>query len=173
MRQQFFTFYTNVKIAERYYCRYTNRAVLWNNIITGICLIASAATISTWALWNEIPMLWTILIASSQVLATLRPMLKSSIRLSAAKYLLPELCYLLDDLANTWDALEHTENISESDLIEITCNYRKRYTDIREKYASSELFPEKIHLWNLAQQDAITYFKTQYDIFEDQIINQT
>ena len=164
MRDQFFRLYKDIKIAERYYCRYTCSSVIWNNIITGVCLFASAVTISSWAIWKQLPLIWTVVIAASQVLSALRPLLKSSSRLSAAKYLIPEMSRLLDDLSGVWDEMNYVREYSDKEIHDAIQHYRKCYTDIREKYASSELFPEKQRIHQQAQNDAITFFSVQYDI---------
>lgn len=163
LRDQFFILFKDIKVAHRYYCRYTTSSVIWNNIISGICFLASAVTISSWVLWESVPFAWTIVIAASQVFAALRPLLKSSGRLSAAKYLLPEMEQLIDDLSGTWDELNYVREFSESELHEVIQQYRKRYTDTREKYAPSELFPEKKWLRNQAERDTGTFFSVNYN----------
>lgn len=162
MRDRFFNLYVDIKVAERYYCHYVKRSVIWNNIITAIGLITSAATISSWAIWGSLSLVWAVAIASSQVLTVLRPLLKSSARLSAAKYLIPEMARLLDDLSSTWDELNYVHIYSDLEIHEIMQKYMQRYTDVREKYAPSELFPEKPYLLKRAQVDAQHYFSIQY-----------
>lgn len=162
MRDQFFKLYVDIYVAQRYYCRYTQRSVIWNNIITSIGLLTSAATISSWAIWGSLSLVWAVLIASSQVFTVLRPMLKSSARLSAAKYLIPEMTRLLDNLADTWDEMNYVRDFPKDELFNVIHHYRHLYTEICEKYASSELFPEKVKLHKAAQEDANIYFSVHY-----------
>lgn len=164
MRDQFFRLYIDIKVAERYYCRYTDRSVLWNNVITGFCLLTSAATICSWPIWSEAPIIWAIFLAGAQVLAVLRPLFKSAARLSAAKYLLPELSELIDNVTSTWHEIQYVRTFSEQEIYDATRKYRAEFTAICERFASSELFPEKEALHKAAQEDAKIYFAVQYNI---------
>lgn len=174
MRDRFFKLYIDIKVTERYYCIYVNRAVFWNSIITGVCLFGSAATISSWAVWNMIPIVWAVIIALSQVLATFRPLMKTSARLAAAKYLLPDLQRLSDDATSYWDEINlkcARDSLDDDSLLDTIKSFRERLTMTREKYAPSDLFPENSKYKKLAENDAVTYFSVQYDIEMEDIKN--
>jgi len=163
MKEQFFSLYVDAKIAERYFCLYIDKSVKYDNIVSSILLLTSAATICSWAVWKIIPIFGAVIMASAQVLGALRPQFKYSARVSVAKFLIPEMEFLLDDFANTWDKIGITESISETEIWNLLCEYRKRFTEIKEKYASSELFPENKEIHDKAQNDAATYFSVKYN----------
>lgn len=162
MREKFWAVIVDMKIAERYYWHYGQRSKFWNNIITGLCLIASGTSISAWYCWRMFPYIWAIILAISQIISVCKPLLPFSERLTACKYIGQDIEQMLVDLEYIWGATG--SGISDDQFRNYVAEYEKKYIATENRFSKEGLFPQKMKLHQKAQDEAETFFKTRYRI---------
>lgn len=159
MSNKFWSMLVDFKVAERYYWYYTNDSRKWDDLISGICLLTSATSISTWYIWNKFPVLWAILIALAQIVSVLKPLFPFYSRRIAARYIYQDISALCIEAEYIWGTVDSNANETlERHLLEFT----KRYADIENRFSTPDLFPAKPKLHAKAQKDATTYFTVRY-----------
>ena len=162
MREKFWEMIVNFKIAERYYWYYTCDSKKWNNVITGICLLTSASSISACYFWKQFPIIWAVIIAAAQVVSVCKPLFPFDNRLVSARYIYQDIVDLMVDVEDIWgvDGSEITESDFKSEL----SKYVRRYNDIENRFSKPDLFPAKKRLHDKAQRDAALYFRSRYNV---------
>ncbi len=96
MRDAFWGTLHDIKFKEFYlenYSAYAGKIDTFFSILTGL---TSAASIAGWGIWQQFSWIWITLLAASQVAQVIRPLLPYSRRLTALKYLIPEMFLFLD-----------------------------------------------------------------------------
>lgn len=160
MSDKFWYMIVDFKIAERYYYYYICDSKRWNNIVTGICLLTSAASIATWYIWKQVPALWAILIAGAQIVSVLKPLFPFSERLSAGRYIYQDVKKLVIEAESMWGS--DGSDITDNKFRQYLSSFEKRYSDTEDRFSTPDLFPKKKALHDKAQQDAIKYFESRY-----------
>ena len=58
-----------------YIVRLVERAQVWNKIVVGFLTVTSLTSVSLWVIWEKYPYVWAIIIAASQIISALKPVL--------------------------------------------------------------------------------------------------
>lgn len=74
-----------------------------------ILAIASSASISIWAVWEQYPHIWATVIAASQVVNAILPYIPYKKRIKECSLLLPQLETLMIDCESKWNAVAKGE----------------------------------------------------------------
>ena len=162
MRDKFWSMIVDFKVAEYYYTHYCTRSKRWSNLISAICFIASASSISAWCIWQQMPGLWAAILAVAQVVNVLKPLYPFDRRVNAANYLCQDIQTLLIDAeyAFAYGVYE----IPDDELKGEMPDFLRRYAQIENRFSTADLFPHNHRVHNLAQSDASTYFEYKYGV---------
>ena len=116
MQEKYWKYMVQIKAWIFYLDVYTEDSYRWDRIINIVVAIASSTSIAAWAIWQKYSFVWSIIIAISQVLTTIKGFLPYSKRL---KMLVP----FMEDLKFLYNKIEY-KNLKEETLLEKD-NFRK------------------------------------------------
>ncbi|MFL9842992.1 hypothetical protein [Flavobacterium rhizosphaerae] len=145
-------------LVELLYKKYQKREWCISLFLT----IASSSSIAGWLIWDELQLLWTIIIATSQAITTIRPLLPYNkyIKELGTKYI------NLEDLnlqyERFWDRISRGK-LNEDDIEEYYYELKKQAIEIL-KFSDDVFFdvPKKI---NKQAEDKISVFlKSNYNV---------
>lgn len=144
----------SIKTAERYYWHYTISSRRWDNLISGICMFTSAASIATWYVWQEFPLIWAVTLGVSQVVSVLRPLFPFQKRRSAGNYIVSEISKLYFDAEDLWYRLAYyDDSSSDEEIREAAMSLMRRQSDIEMRYSNIDDFPVSKRIQRKAIED--------------------
>lgn len=78
MQEKYWKYMVQIKAWIFYLDVYTEDSYRWDRIINIVVAIASSTSIAAWAIWQKYSFVWSIIIAISQVLTTIKGFLPYS-----------------------------------------------------------------------------------------------
>lgn len=163
VRSVFYSVVNDIKFKEQYYESYYTYAVKIQTGTSIICALASAGSIYAWTQWEELHIIWTILILVSQVVQIVKTYLPYSRRIDALKYIIPEMHRLVLETETCWYRLEKDDN---PDYITAIYKYRQKQIDIDVKYLGSDPLPDKRTLRSKAQKATENHLALYFGVVE-------
>jgi len=155
LREQFWSCMAEIKHKEAYYLRYQERSRKIDRWITALCGITTATSVATWAMWLHIPWLWSLLIATSQLVQALKPhIFPYSEQLVALKFFLPSASQLLIQAEFEWNGID---NRSDEEIRELVREYQLKIESLENKYRGDTWFTPKTHIADRAEEDRDQY----------------
>jgi hypothetical protein len=145
----------DIKYTEYYYRQYKNRATRRATFIKGFLAICSAASIGSWAIWNELQIVWMIILAVSQILNAIQFLFPYQTQISTMNFFIPELCSLLNRIEHDWDKVRgHTATALNDDQISLLIlEYDNEFYTLENKYIGNTYMPYS----NSCKKKAIKY----------------
>lgn len=149
MQEKYWKYMVQIKAWIFYLDVYTEDSYRWDRIINIVVAIASSTSIAAWAIWQKYSFVWSIIIAISQVLTTIKGFLPYSKRL---KMLVPFMdAYILgvnepvkkftgkiiaivrrkDDIEEKWVVVPDGVTFSKEEI--------RRQIHFQEQYFDSEI----------------------------------
>ena len=136
----------------------SERITWWVNFVL---TIASSSSIAAWAVWQKYPFIWALIIATSQFLSTIRPLLPYEKRIKPLRTLM----YIYDEM--TLRLEEHWYEISkgrlsEDEIAKILIKEKRDKASLWKKHMDSLRLPFDAKRHAEAEGVANDYFRTQY-----------
>ena len=161
-RQQdlYFNELFQLKVACEYIRLYRNSLSLWVMRFAALRAIASSGAVATWAVVKSYPLLWGGIIAASQLADALQDVIPFTAQHKSASALSMTLNALLIEALYEWEGVYAARFTVE----EITDRRRKLMQlrhDAETKHFPTGL-PEKKNYLALAEEEAKSYFDTQF-----------
>ena len=134
----------------------------YNMIINSILAISSSASIASWAIWNNLAMLWGCIIAVSQVITALKPLFPFGKHV----HTLNTRCYkqeaLFLELANLWYELK--DGSIEKETAKTILNHLKQRISENEFFDDEDGFEFSKELQKEAAEMTADTLQTKYNI---------
>ena len=133
MRDRIWKYLVNIKFKARYTCECSKKADRYGRLYSFALALASATSIATWAIWKEIPSVWAIIIAASQVLHVAKPyfpFIKNDKSFLEMSYDFESL-YL--ELEKLWYSLEN-EKITSEEAEKLFYKFRGQEFEIEKSH---------------------------------------
>ena len=108
MQEKYWKYMVQIKAWIFYLDVYTEDSYRWDRIINIVVAIASSTSIAAWAIWKKYSFVWSIIIAISQVLTTIKGFLPYSKRLKMLVPFMEDLKLIVLD--NIWDLGKRTND---------------------------------------------------------------
>ena len=166
MRDRYFYMYQCLKYKECFYCVHFDRAKKENTIYSLLTIAISIFSVLVWTISKSMPALWAIVIAVAQFAQMFSAYLPWTTQLTALKYLLPALTYLLQDIDRDWLALD-IKHFDDKKIMELVSEYERRYTDLENQFTSGIKFSTKESILQEAKTKQLDYFRSRYHIPEN------
>lgn len=160
MLERFWNQMLDYKYEAYCYYHYSQRDKLYQNILSGLCIVASLGSVSTWLLWQQFPVVWALIVAFAQIISALQPLFPFSMRLTASKYILQDLEAMLIDMERDFGYCG--KGISDSEFSELIAKYKKLHAATLLRFCSEIEFPRKAKLSMKAEADLTQYCKIHY-----------
>lgn len=125
--------------------------------------LASSSSIAGWVIWQEAAIVWTVIIASSQVVTAIRSFLPYKARLKSLGGVLHEMEDLMLLAEKKWFDVSEGK-LTEEEIHELQFEVRTRKTKTLKKYLDNNTLPVKSKLMDKAQASADVYFNNFYPI---------
>lgn len=167
-RDYYWNTYAEIRGAERYYYYYRCWSRRWDLAISIVLTVASLSCVATWAIWQQLPWLWGVIISVSQITSAVRHFLPFSARITSTGLMLPELRELLDDLDASWIDIE-SGVVDNSGVRELIAEYSKRMTEIERKYECGADYPVNRFCQKRADRDKAIYFENRYRVCHEKL----
>lgn len=123
--------------------------------------IASSSSIGAWAIWSEYRIVWSCVIAASQVITATKQFLPFQRRLSALGGVSHDLARLVIAIEHDWFDVSEGVLSSAQTQKKLTA-YRTQVVDLTHKHFDKHSLPTDGKLLTLAQEQAASYFKANY-----------
>lgn len=150
-----------LKVHQNYLELYWESSDNRNKAINIFLAIISSTSIAGWAVWQEFVIIWTLIIASSQVTTAIKPFLPYSSRLKFIGNLLHEIDDLLLYAEEKWFYVSEGE-LTENEIHRLQFDIRTRKTKVLKKYLGNNTLPQKSNLLEKAQSITDIYFDHFY-----------
>lgn len=162
MRDKYWALYTYLVDCKFYYWHYREHSTFWDTAINLFLCITSVGGIATWAVWKQLPWLWAIIVAASQLINSFRKYLPFSKRITSVTMLLPELDGLINEIDHVWDKVD--TGMEDEEISDAVYQFNCRYTELEYKYAKDSYFPRKKRCEKESLVDRENYFFQKYGI---------
>jgi len=145
---------------------YQNSSDSWDKRINMFLAITSSCSIGSWAIWNNLRILWAIIIAASQVVVAIKGLLPYHRRIK----MISDLSYDLKDL------LLFTEKkyfdvskglLTNRQIHDLYIEIKAKKASLLKKHLKSVALPDKKSFFDKAKKQANTYFKNYYGEVEN------
>ena len=160
MYQKFIKTYTDLKAIYLYVEIYTKRARIINNSISFFLLAIGAASITNWVIWNRAPMVWSALLAISQILSLGKNYFVFQKRVDNSRFALPELQSLFDEMDKYLSNMQ-VYGLDEKELISIVHDYRTAVSKLTAKFLPDDVFPYNEKIMDKASERATLFFERE------------
>lgn len=156
MRDAFWSVLHDCKFKEIYLEKYYTHASRIDAALSIITACISAASISAWAIWKVVPIVWSILLMVAQAIQVIRPYLPYSRRLAALKHFIPEIRHLVLEIEIFWYKSDAED---DPQYLEPLREFRKRYIDMECKYLGSDPLPSIKRLHRKADDETARHLQ--------------
>lgn len=175
MRDTFWLYYVELKHQTYYYQQYRMFCRHLTNTYSGFLMLASAAGIVTLSYWDAVPVLWSIIVLSAQVLQTLKPLLQAPARYNALKYILEELDRTADEMAQYWHEIDGK---SEQEIQKAIFDFQCSESSYFKRFAPDLDFPFSKRCDKRAKEYNARYFWYHYgakieEVYSEQLKQET
>lgn len=123
--------------------------------------VTSSASIGGWVIWKECALLWSVLIAGSQVVNAIRQYLPYKERLKKLSGLLNDLEELLVQVESRWLEIAAGE-VQDPEIRKLLFDLRTRRMKAFKKHFPESTIPEDKKLFERAEDKALSYFQNFY-----------
>jgi hypothetical protein len=151
-----------LKVLGVYMRLYRDNLHKWVRRLGIIRAVASSGGIGGWAIWSEHALIWSCIVAASQVVDALQNVLPVIRQHRATADLASALETLFIDAQLEW------EDVFSGRLSEVDINTRRHRLQKLKQEAERKHFPEGLEenggLFKLAQAEAEAYFAAEYSI---------
>ena len=140
---------------------YTEDSYRWDKIINIVVAIASSSSIAAWAIWQIYSFVWSIIIAISQVLTTIKGFLPYSKRLKMLVPFMEDLKFLYNKIEYNWFKVA-SGDLSEDEINELLYSFKDEFANIENKNLKEETLLEKDNFREIADRKNDAYFANNF-----------
>lgn len=161
MQEKYWKYMVQIKAWIFYLDVYTENSYRWDRIINIIVAIASSTSIAAWAIWQKYSFVWSIIIAISQVLTTIKVFLPYSKRLKVLVPFMEDLKFLYNKIEFNWLKVA-SGDLSENEINELLYSFKDEFTNIENKNLKEETLLENNKFREIADRKTDEYFVDNY-----------
>ena len=140
---------------------YTEDSYKWDRLVNIVVAIASSTSIAAWAIWQKYSFVWSIIIAISQVLTTIKAFLPYSKRLKTLVPFMEDLKFLYNKIEYNWLKIA-SGDLSEDEINELLYSFKDEFTNIENKNLKEETLLENNNFREIADRKTDAYFANNF-----------
>lgn len=118
--------------------------------------LSSSSSIAAWTIWQSLFTLWAIIIASSQVITTIKPLLPYKKRLELLQNMRIELSKLFLQIEIFWNKIA-TGGVTDEEINKKTEEFKIRENDILSTHLGQHVLPDNRKIEEIANLKAKRY----------------
>lgn len=161
MQEKYWKYMVQIKAWIFYLDVYTEDSYKWDRIVNIIVAIASSTSIAAWAIWQKYSFVWSIIIAISQVLTTIKAFLPYSKRLKTLVPFMEDLKFLYNKMEYNWLKIA-SGDLSEDEINELLYSFKDEFTNIENKNLKEETLLENNNFREIADRKTDAYFANNF-----------
>ena len=161
MQEKYWKYMVQIKAWIFYLDVYTEDSYRWDKAINIFVAIASSTSISAWAVWQKYSFVWSIIIAISQVLTTIKGFLPYSKRLKMLVPFMEDLKFLYNKIEYNWFKVA-SGDLSEDEINELLYSFKDEFANIENKNLKEETLLEKDNFREIADRKNDAYFANNF-----------
>ncbi|ACF12793.1 hypothetical protein Ctha_0322 [Chloroherpeton thalassium ATCC 35110] len=162
MQERYWNLFCHLKINSLYTYYYHIETERIDRYLRIFLAITSSASIAAWTIWKEISYIWGGIIAFSQLLNAVKDYLPYQNRMRKLSAFSSDLNTLLLLCERKWYD-EASGDMTESEIHQAFMDLKENLKKIDEKYFSESPLPRNNKIFEKAELEAATYFKTFYN----------
>lgn len=140
---------------------YLHRTELHDRLFKIIIAIASSSSIGAWVVWEKLGMLWSLIIATSQVLTAVSAYLPYKARLKALAGLQPALEELALYAEERWfDVAEG--KLTEESIHKLQFEIKTKKIKLQDRFLKNTPLPDREGYLKEAEEQSGQYFRNYY-----------
>ena len=137
MYSQFAHFFETLTYQRIYAQHYQTRAKHINTWITGTSTISTAGSIAGWSLWDTYPSIWACVIAASQIVQVIKPLMPFSKRIVSLSGYIHEANNFAYEVESRWNRFMSGDPITAEEL----CFMKTKLEALENKFFSGDEIP--------------------------------
>ena len=161
MQEKYWRYMVQIKAWIFYLDLYEESSYKWNRRINVFSAVVSSTSIAAWAIWQQFSLLWSIIIAISQVLNAIKVYLTYNIRLKLIASFMEDLKYLYNKMEYNWLKVSNGE-LTEEEINELLYTFKNEYTGIENKNMKEEILLDNENFKKEADQKTDFYFENNF-----------
>ena len=161
MQEKYWKYMVQIKAWIFYLDVYTEDSYRWDRIINIVVAIASSTSIAAWAIWKKYSFVWSIIIAISQVLTTIKGFLPYSKRLKMLVPFMEDLKFPYNKIEYNWFKVA-SGDLSEDEINELLYSFKDEFANIENKNLKEETLLEKDNFREIADRKNDAYFANNF-----------
>lgn len=161
MQEKYWRYMVQIKAWIFYLDLYEESSYKWNRRINVFSAVVSSTSIAAWAIWQQLSLLWSIIIAISQVLNAIKVYLPYNIRLKLIASFMEDLKYLYNKMEYNWLKVSNGE-LTEEEINELLYTFKNEYTGIENKNMKEEILLDNENFKKEADQKTDFYFENNF-----------
>ena len=161
MQEKYWKYMVQIKAWIFYLDVYTEDSYRWDRIINIVVAIASSTSVAAWAIWKKYSFVWSIIIAISQVLTTIKGFLPYSKRLKMLVPFMEDLKFLYNKIEYNWFKVA-SGDLSEDEINELLYSFKDEFANIENKNLKEETLLEKDNFREIADRKNDAYFANNF-----------
>jgi len=160
-QEKFWELIKQVRFELYYLDEYISSTNRIETAINGITAVASSASIAGWALWKEISLVWAGIIAASQVINALRPILPFTKRLKLLQDMHTEISKLSLEAEGQWFGVSHGD-FTEREINSKLFSLKGKQEEITNRHLGIHVLAKKSDLVVRANASLDQYLQANY-----------
>jgi hypothetical protein len=121
----------------------------------------SSGSIASWAIWDNLAWLWSIIIATTQMLSIVNDYLPYKKRIKELFELKTKLIPIYDHMEHEWYNVS-SGILSEKEINDMLSDIKAEWSKVRMQFFSSDNLPRNEKFLEIADVTKLEYFKTSF-----------
>jgi hypothetical protein len=160
-QDRFWKEFHQLKVQTIYVQQLLIRAERNERLVKMFLAITSSASIGAWVIWKDLAIVWAGIIAGSQVISAIHPLLPYKDRQKMYSAVLRELESLFIDAEHKWHEVADG-SLTVAKINNERTNINKKKNAILNKYMPATVFPSNEKIAASAEAEAMNYFAYYY-----------
>lgn len=161
IKERYWNFLVKLKVEIKYFSRYAAHCEKWDNRINWFVAIVSSGSVSIWAIWQDMDVLWAILVGASQVLNLSKQYLPYHVNGAKLKKVSHEFEAIYLKAERDWFNVS-TGRLTDTEINELLFDYQEQQLNFWKQQGINAKDILQKGLYFEATRDAGTYFEKNF-----------
>ncbi len=167
MHDRFWKMLVNFRLGLYFYDEHVRLCVKTDRFFKLFIAIFTAGSVASWQIWEKLSVLWSVLVALSQLAIIVNEILPYKMRLKQIQDLRSVLGKIFDDAENKWRDV-YSGELTEDQINDLATGFLKEWGDAEDKFIRDDYISEPKWLVNRAQAKMMRYFEFYYGGNDDE-----
>lgn len=161
MQERYWRKLTDKRYRLIYVNEYYIQCVWVQRFINVILAITSSGAIAAWAVWKEFPVVWAGVIAISQVITAVKPLLPYEKRIETIYDMINQMTTICNEIETKWYYVANG-SLTEEEINDLSYQFEKKWTEIETKNFKGDMIPSDARLEHIANIKKDEYFSNDF-----------